>query len=99
MSDSGAGIAPEHLAHIFEPFFTTKGAGQGTGLGLAQVYGIVKHDGRDRCQQPTRRRRRLHDLFAACQHPGADGSPGCYSRHAAKRYGDHPAGGGQCGHA
>ncbi|MBK9234463.1 MAG: response regulator [Anaerolineae bacterium] len=46
MSDSGAGIAPEHLAHIFEPFFTTKGAGQGTGLGLAQVYGIVKqHDG------------------------------------------------------
>ncbi|MBK6429260.1 PAS domain S-box protein [Candidatus Amarolinea dominans] len=46
VSDSGAGIAPEHLAHIFEPFFTTKGPGKGSGLGLAQVYGIVKqHDG------------------------------------------------------
>ena len=44
-TDSGQGIAAEHLAHIFEPFYSTKEAGKGTGLGLATVYGIVKQNG------------------------------------------------------
>lgn len=47
VADSGEGIAPEHLQSIFEPYFSTKPEGEGTGLGLAVVHGIVHSCGGD----------------------------------------------------
>ena len=45
VADTGTGITPENLPRIYDPFFSTKKEGQGTGLGLAVVYGIVNAHG------------------------------------------------------
>jgi signal transduction histidine kinase len=45
VSDTGVGIAPDHLGKVFDPFFTTKEVGKGTGLGLAICQSIVEQHG------------------------------------------------------
>jgi signal transduction histidine kinase/CheY-like chemotaxis protein len=47
VSDTGSGIAPEHLDRVFEPFFTTKDVGKGTGLGLSQIFAFARQSGGD----------------------------------------------------
>jgi len=75
VSDEGSGIEPALLAQVFEPFFTTKALGEGTGLGLSTVYGIVKQSGgyvfaENRCEGGARFR-----ILLPRVEPGAEGPP------------------------
>jgi two-component system cell cycle sensor histidine kinase/response regulator CckA len=65
--DTGAGIPPEILPRIFEPFFTTKPGGQGAGLGLSAVHGIVKqHQGWLEVQSQVSQGTTFHIFLPAC---------------------------------
>lgn len=69
--DTGCGMSKEVLAQVFEPFFTTKGEGEGTGLGLSQVYGFVHQSGGQvHIESEVGRGTSIH-LFLPCPPPSS----------------------------
>jgi signal transduction histidine kinase/ActR/RegA family two-component response regulator len=76
VTDTGAGMNDEALAHAFEPFFTTKGVGKGSGLGLAMVYGGMNQNGGhvELASQPGRGTR-VRLLFPRCEEVPAEPAP------------------------
>lgn len=80
VSDTGSGIAPEHLDKVWDPFFTTKDVGAGTGLGLSMVYGFIRQSGGLASIESALGRGTCIRLFlplaaAASDVPSADPSP------------------------
>ncbi len=73
MSDTGPGISPDIIEKIFEPYFTTKGPGEGTGLGLAVIHGIVKnHGGHITCTSELEKGTTFRVYFPAISEPSLD---------------------------
>ena len=95
VADTGTGIDPELTDRIFEPFFTTKPAGQGTGLGLSQVYGLCAQAGGTARIDSVRGQGTRVSLYlpATDPVPSVVDVPGTAGRSQARL--QHPAGGGQ----
>jgi PAS domain S-box-containing protein len=76
VADNGRGIAPEYLHRVFDPFFTTKKIGEGTGLGLSVVHGIVKsHGGAVYAESDPGRGTTMHVFLPSLKHPGFEPAP------------------------
>lgn len=73
VEDSGTGIPPAIAGRIFEPFFTTKKLGEGTGLGLSTVYGIVKQSGGFIFARPASDHGTIFSIYLPAQAPAAQG--------------------------
>jgi CheY-like chemotaxis protein len=74
--DNGRGITPDDLHRVFDPFFTTKKVGEGTGLGLSVVHGIVKnHGGAVYAESEPDRGTTMHVFLPSLMHPGFEPAP------------------------
>ena len=80
VSDTGTGMDPKMLERIFDPFFTTKEVGQGTGMGLAVVYGIVESHGGFINVESEPGRGSIFQVFFPVTDENGDGIPGIESR-------------------
>jgi signal transduction histidine kinase/CheY-like chemotaxis protein len=76
VADDGTGMSPEVAEHAFEPFFTTKGRGQGTGLGLSTVYGIVQRLGGHVTARSMEGVGTSVEILLPAVEPGPDAPPG-----------------------
>jgi CheY-like chemotaxis protein len=76
VQDNGPGIEQEHLHRVFDPFFTTKKVGEGSGLGLSVVHGIVKsHGGAVSAESKPGQGTTMEVLLPSLDHPGFEPAP------------------------